>query len=214
MPEQLAKPARLKIPKWLVPTFGYAVALAALFLVFRGFDYRQLAHDVRTLRWGWVSLGIVLNLTVYIIDSWRWQILLSPAEEAPFGECTKAVFIGLVANGLLPAKAGEVIRCYLLSFWTDTPLSLALTSDAIGRVMDGIWMVLAFYLFTAGMTNIPRQFEDGAVALSVGIALLTAMLLFVLFRREHANSFVSGNKWATRFTQLLMKFTAWEIGKH
>ncbi len=65
-------------------------------------------------------------------------------EDAPPGECVKAVFVGIVANGVLPAKAGEVIRCYLLSHWTDTPLSLALTSDAIGRVMDGIWMVSRF----------------------------------------------------------------------
>src|SRR5450432_2645526 len=133
-----ASPARKKLFKWLVPTVGYAIAIASLIWVFHQFDYKQMEQDVRTLHWGWVALAILLNLLVYVVDGWRWAVILSPAEEAPPGECI---------------KAGEIIRCYLLSHWTDTHLSLALTSDAIGRVMDGIWLVVAFYLLTVGMTD-------------------------------------------------------------
>ena len=86
-----------------------------LYWVFRQFDYKQMETDVRTLQWGWVALGIVLNVLVFVVDGWRWSVLLSPFEDAPPIECIKAVFIGIVANGVLPAKAGEVIRCYLLS---------------------------------------------------------------------------------------------------
>jgi glycosyltransferase 2 family protein len=198
-----ASPARNRIPKWLVPAFGYAIAIASLIWVFHQFDYRQLERDVRTLHWGWVALGILLNLLAYVVDGYRWSLILHPAEEAPPGECIKAVFVGIVANGVLPAKAGEVIRCYLLSHWTDTHLSLALTSDAIGRVMDGIWMVVAFYLLTFGMTDIPRALRDGTILLAIGVAVLTALFLFVLFRRDDAHLFVSGSKWASKFEQLL-----------
>ncbi len=198
-----ASPARKKIPKWLVPTLGYAIAIGSLVWVFHQFDYKQMEQDVRTLHWGWVGLAIALNLLVYVIDGWRWRVLLSPAEDAPFGECVKAVFVGIVANGVLPAKAGEVIRCYLLSHWTDTPLSLALTSDAVGRIMDGIWMVVAFYLLTIGVTDIPRALRDGTFLLAIGVAVLTGLFLFVLFRREHAHSFMAENKWAAKFEHLL-----------
>jgi uncharacterized protein (TIRG00374 family) len=150
-----------------------------------------------------------LNLSVYVIDAWRWSVLLAPAETVPVSECVKAVFVGQVANGVFPAKAGEIVRCYLLSFWTDTPLSLALTSDAISRVMDGICLVVGFYLFTIGL-EVPRHlrkefavWRDGTFILAIAVAVLAALFLFVLFRREHASSFVSGNKWAARFTQLL-----------
>jgi uncharacterized protein (TIRG00374 family) len=198
-----ASPARKKLFKWLVPTVGYAIAIASLIWVFHQFDYKQMEQDVRTLHWGWVALAILLNLLVYVVDGWRWAVILSPAEEAPPGECIKAVFVGIVANGVLPAKAGEIIRCYLLSHWTDTHLSLALTSDAIGRVMDGIWLVVAFYLLTVGMTDIPNTFRDGTVLLAVGVAVLTSLFLFVLFRREHASLFFSENKWAAKFEHLL-----------
>jgi len=191
------------IRKWLVPTVGYTIAIASLWGVFHDFDYKLLEQDVRALSWGWVLIGVLLNLTVYVLDGLRWAVLLSPAEDAPVTECVKAVFVGQVANAVLPAKAGEVVRCYLLSFWTDTPFTLALTADAIGRVMDGICMVLAFYLFTWGITDMRRGLRDGAFIFAVAVALLSCLLLFVLFRREHAKLFLSNNKWGARFASVL-----------
>ena len=192
-----------RVQKWLVPVVGYSIALASLYGVFHDFDYRLLEQDVRTLRWGWVLLGILLNLTVYVLDGWRWAVILNPAEDAPVSECVKAVFVGQVANAVLPAKAGEVVRCYLLSFWTDTPFTLALTADAIGRVMDGICMVVAFYLFTWGMAGMRRDIRDVAFIFTVVVAILSLLLLFVLFRREHASKFVSNSKWGQRFGNAL-----------
>jgi uncharacterized membrane protein YbhN (UPF0104 family) len=167
---------RLRIPKWLVPAVAYTSAIASLFWVFHAFDYRQLEQDVRALHWGWVALGIVLNLAVYVVDAWRWAVLLCPAESVPVSECVKAVFVGQVANGVFPAKAGEIVRCYLLSFWTDTPLSLALTSDAIARVMDGICLVAGFYLVTAGL-EVPRHLRE-KFALYLFLPVLSVWCLF------------------------------------
>jgi glycosyltransferase 2 family protein len=195
-----------RIPSWIVPTVGYAIAIASLVFVFHQFDYKALGQDIRQLQWGWVFLGIVLNLAVYLLDAWRWQVLLAPAEEVPLVECGKAVMVGQVANAILPGKAGEVIRCYLLSHWTDTPLSLALTSDVIARVMDGICLVIGFYLVTIGV-NVPKWLRDGALSLAIGVAVLSGIFLFMLFRREHATSLMSGRMsgrtWAVRFQQTM-----------
>jgi uncharacterized protein (TIRG00374 family) len=203
-------PKKSKLPKWLVPAAGYSIAIASLIWVFHAFDYQQLEQDVLALHWGWVLLGVALNLAVYLVDAWRWSVLLSPAEIVPLGECVKAIFIGLVANGVLPAKAGEVVRCYLLSLWTEMPVSLALTSDAISRVMDGICLVAGFYLVTIGLHAPTRRlhkefmlWNDGTMILLIVVALLSALIIYVLFRREHASSFVKGNRWAAKFSHVM-----------
>jgi glycosyltransferase 2 family protein len=203
-------PKKRRLPKWLVPAAGYSIAIASLIWVFHAFDYHQLAQDLRTLHWEWVLLGIVLNIAVYLVDAWRWSVLLRPAEIVPFDECVKAIFVGLVANGVLPAKAGEVVRCYLLSLWTEMPVALALTSDAISRVMDGIWLVVGFYLVTIGLHPPTHRLEkefmlwrDGTFVLMISVAILSSLIVFVLFRREHASSFVKSNKWAERFAHLM-----------
>jgi len=203
-------PKNRRIPKWLVPTVGYSIAIASLIWVFHAFDYEQLGQDLRSLHWGWVVAGIALNLMVYLVDAWRWSVLLQPAEIVPLGECVKAIFVGLVANGVLPAKAGEVVRCYLLSLWTEMPVSLALTSDAISRVMDGIWLVAGFYLVTIGLhaptPRLEKDFglwRDGTFVLMIVVVILSGLIGYVLFRREHASSFVKQNKWAERFVHLM-----------
>src|SRR5271156_5016866 len=106
MHPSIAPPQHRRIPRWLVPAAGYSIALASLIWVFHGFDYQQLIKDVRALHWGWVLLGIALNLAVYLVDAWRWSVLLRPAEIVPLDECVTAIFVGLVANGVLPAEAG------------------------------------------------------------------------------------------------------------
>jgi hypothetical protein len=203
-------PSKSKVPKWVVPAAGYAIAIASLFWVFRAFDYQQLKQDLQTLHWGWVVLGIVLNLLMYLADAWRWRVLLSPAQVVPLGECGKAIFVGLVANGVLPAKAGEVVRCYLLSLWTEMPVSLALTGDAISRVMDGVTLVAGFYLVTFGLraptSRLQKEFllwKDGTFVLFICVTILSALIIYVLFRREHASSIVQGNKWAQGFAHLM-----------
>jgi len=203
-------PIGRRLPKWLIPAVGYSIAIASLVWVFHAFDYQQLGQDLRTLHWPWVMLGVALNLAVYFVDAWRWSVLLRPAEIVPLDECVTAIFVGLVANGVLPAKAGEVVRCYLLSLWTEMPVSLALTSDAIARVMDGIWLVLGFYLVTIGLHAPTHRLEkefmlwrDGTFILLIAVAILSVLILFVLFRREHAHSFVKSNKWAERFAHLM-----------
>jgi uncharacterized membrane protein YbhN (UPF0104 family) len=76
--------------------------------------------------------------------------------------------------------------------------------------MDGIWLVAGFYLVTIGLHAPTHRLEkefmlwrDGAFVLMISVAILSGLILFVLFRREHASSFVQKNKWAERFSHLM-----------
>jgi uncharacterized membrane protein YbhN (UPF0104 family) len=119
-----------------------------------------------------------------------------------FGLCLQSVFVGVLANDILPAKAGELVRCFLLSYETKVPLSLAITSDVVLRIMDGLWIVIVYLIITfqiATHVDVTRGmwfFGTGAVAVAV-------VVLFVLFRRQHAHHFVRNTSWAARFVHLL-----------
>src|SRR2546423_1337653 len=126
---------RLKLPKWLIPAVGYSISAISLVWVFSKFPYSQLGDPLRTMDWAWVAIAIVCEISVYFFDAWRWAALLKPVGSPSFGLCLQSVFVGLFGNDVLPAKAGELIRCFLLSFETKVPLPLALTSDLILRVM-------------------------------------------------------------------------------
>lgn len=192
---------RRKIPKWVVPVLGYSLSALSLVWVFSKFPFAQLGEHLRKMEWTWVAVAIVCELGVYFIDAWRWRVLLRPVGTPTYGVCLQSVFVGLFANDILPARAGEIIRCFLLSFKSDVPLSLALTSDFIERMMDGLWVVIIYLLITyevATHTIVNRVMWG----FSTGVIIIWLLILWVLFHRQHAHHFVNNRGWAARFVHL------------
>ncbi len=197
-----APPTRRGIANWLVPVLGYTVSAASLVWVFWRFPWGQLADHLRTLEWNWVALAIAFEVAVYFADAWRWGALMKPVGAPSFGLCLQAVFVGVLANDILPAKAGELVRCFLLSYESKVPLSLAITSDVILRVMDGVWIVL-LYLAVTLQIGTHMVIRDVMWVFGICAVVLAALVLFVLFRRQHAHHFVRTTSWAARFVHLL-----------
>jgi uncharacterized protein (TIRG00374 family) len=154
------------------------------------------------MAWGWLILAVGAELTSFLLDAWRWRELLRPASLPPYGAAVQGVFAGLFANDLLPARAGEAVRCFLLSYKTDIHLPLVITSLVILRVMDGIWVVLLYFATSYVVESAGLMNSVMAVYAAV-VAALALLLLFVLFRRHHAHHFVSNSTWAARFTHFL-----------
>lgn len=187
-----------KIPKWLVPVVGYGIAALSLIWVFSHFPFAKLGEHLRTMDWRWIAVAILVELGIYFVDAWRWMVLLRPVGAPRYACCLQAVFVGLFANDVLPARAGEVIRCFLLSFKSDVSLSLALTSDFIQRIMDGIWIVLIYVVVTWQISthvavNRVMWFFGGAVL------MIALVLLLVLFHRQHAHKMFNKSKWGAKF---------------
>jgi uncharacterized protein (TIRG00374 family) len=180
----------------------YAVSAASLVWALRGYDFSQIRVAILSVQWAWVFLAVVLELAVYLLHAWRWRTLLSPVERPGFWETAQAIYIGLFASGVLPLKPGEIIRAYLLAKWGEIPFSLTLTSMVIERVLDGIWLVAAFGI-AASFASMPQALIDFAQALAVGVAAVAAVFLYVLFRKQHAHTFLSGRRWGQKFVHVL-----------
>jgi len=197
-----APPKRRKMPQWLIPAVGYTISAVSLIWSFSKFPYRELGDHLRTLDWRWVWLAVAFEFAVYFLDAWRWQKLLAPVKEASFGLCLQSVFVGLFANDVLPAKAGELVRCFLLSYETGIPLSLAFTSQIILRLMDGVWIVLLYLMITLQIDT-HAMVRDVMWSFGIGVVAVAALALFILFRRHHARRFFKNSSWAGRFVHLL-----------
>jgi len=201
-PKGVAPPQSHRVSKWLVPAIGYLVSALSLVWVFWKFPFAQLADHLRTLGWNWVALAVLLEFAVYFMDAWRWKVLLRRVGNPSFGLSLQAIFIGVLANDILPAKAGEIVRCFLLSYETEVPLSLAITSDVMLRIMDGLWIVILYLFITfqvATHTEINRgMWIFGSCAVGLGV-----LFTFILFRRQHAHHFVRSRSWGARFMRLL-----------
>jgi uncharacterized protein (TIRG00374 family) len=191
-----------KVSNWLLPAVGYCISLASLWWAFSRFSFSQLGDNLRTLDWWWLAFALIIELASFFLDAWRWRELLRPAVVAPYGATVQSVFACLFANDVLPARAGEAVRCFLLSYKCDIHLPLVITSSVILRVMDGIWVVV-FYFATFWVVERVGVVTSVMAGYAAVVAVLALLLLFALFYRAHARQYVSSSGWAARFAHFL-----------
>jgi uncharacterized protein (TIRG00374 family) len=187
---------RRRIPSWLPQLVGYSISAACLLWVLRGYPLSELGPTLRSLDYRWVLLAVVADLAVYVAHGWRWITLLGPVSRLSLWRTVQSIYIGLFANELLPLRTGEVIRCYLLAHWNDLRLSLTFASAAVERIIDGIWILVAFLLTASFVRGIPPKVTLGVRALAVLLVLCVGALFWIVRRKHHVHAAFSEGRWS------------------
>ena len=191
MPEAAASK---RFPSWLLPLIGYVVSIGSLIWVYHGFDWKEQLPRVARTDLRWVSLAMLTDIAVYVCQGVRWRYLLSPLGPVSTWKAIQAVYIGLFANEILPLRSGEVIRVYLMRKWSGLPLPVVATSVIIERLMDGIWLVVAFYAATL-LVDLPGWLEGASRVLMLILAAISALVLWAMLHKSQAREAVKGSRW-------------------
>jgi len=136
---------------------GILVSLASIGLFVRIMpDVGEVKDAFQQADW-WLAL---LSLPVYFAGLWvrtiRWQYLLRPVKKVPALRLYPVVIIGLMANNLIPARAGELARAYVLGEREKISKTTSLGTIAVDRLFDGVTLVpmmLIVALLAKGDTN-------------------------------------------------------------
>lgn len=193
MDQDLVKSRRM-VPGWLLPSVGYTLSVISLIWVFHGFNFKQTLADLESLDWRYVSIAVIFELSVYLSHAWRWNMLLRPVAQLPFWRSVQAIYIGLYANDILPLRTGEVIRCYLVAHWNNIPISLALTSAVIERILDGALLLITLVI-TARQVPLPGYLFHGTELLGLGLCFLLGLLIFVAVHKQKAHAVLAETTW-------------------
>ena len=118
------------------------------------------------------------------IRAWRWQMLAEPVKKVSASLSFSALMIGYMGNNVLPLRAGEFMRAYVVGKRTGMPMSSALATVVVERILD---MLMLFICFALSMLffPIPEVRKAGIIAILATVVLL-AFLLLLLFQREKA----------------------------
>ena len=189
-------PSRRRMPRWLPQLLGYGLSIGCLVWVLHGYAIKGLPHEIHSLDWRWVSIAILADLAVYVAHGWRWNTLLAPVVRLRFWRTVQTIYIGLFANEVLPLRAGELIRCYLLAHWNDLRLSLSFASAAVERLIDGVWMLLAFLITAGFVKGIPKDLIILVRILGALIVLGAAALLWIMSSRREAHAVEGESRWS------------------
>jgi glycosyltransferase 2 family protein len=121
------------------------IGLVAFF--FRDVNFADVWAETRRAE-GWLlGLAIVVTGVTYAIRAWRWQTLLAPIGSTRFINAFRATVIGFAASFLLPARAGEVIRPYVLARKEGLKPTAAFATIILERLLDTATVLLMFAAF-------------------------------------------------------------------
>jgi uncharacterized protein (TIRG00374 family) len=120
---------------------GILVSAACLFLVLRGVDLGRTADLLTGARPTWLLLAVAAILADLFFRAVRWQILVAPIRRVPLGRLTGYMLVGYLANNVLPARLGELVRSHYLGDREGISRSATLGTVVVERVVDTVVLV-------------------------------------------------------------------------
>jgi len=160
---------------------GILVGLLCLIWVFHDLKLSALREALRELSWIWILPAVALDLASYVTQAERWRRLLRPLGRLSLPRTTGAVYAGLFVNELLPFRAGELLRSFLVARRLGVETARVFPSVMVERFLDGIWLALAIGV-TAAWVPLPHSLVRAGDILGVSV-VLAALLLLLLARR-------------------------------
>ena len=180
-----------------------SVGLLALFL--RGAHLNEVWADIKEAN-AWLIAGAVATTVVNMLfRAIRWQCLLAPLGKTRFRSVFRATMIGFAAINVLPARAGEVIKPYLLARQEGLSVTATFATVVVERVLDSVtlaMMLASFVLFfdpgmAAADSTMYRIVRLGGLAVGGGALGLLGLLFFAAGHPEALG------RWAFKLEHLL-----------
>ncbi len=182
-PPPAAEAKRFSISK--IVTGGLAFALAGVLLYFslRGIEWRQAGTLIAHARLSRVSIVAVVMTGALFLRAFRWRILLSAEGHVSVGGAFWATSAGYFGNNFLPARAGELVRTFMISSRWGLNYAYVLATALSERVADAIALVAISALVLLTLPAQPGWLANAAKPFAI-LGLSGALIIAILPRME------------------------------
>jgi uncharacterized protein (TIRG00374 family) len=175
----------LKLVRLLV---GVAISVALFAALLWSVDLDELAAQLRRTDWRWAAVSALLAPFGLWVRARRWRYLFPPGSEPP--AVVPAMMIGYMANNVLPLRAGEFVRVYVVArrwgrgFWT------TLATLVVERVLDSLAIVLILGVLVL-LEPVPPVFRWTALTLLAIDVVAVGVLAFVAIAPERFHRLIA-----------------------
>lgn len=164
-------------------TFGIAFLLAAALVYYslRGIQWPQVGGLVAKAKLSYLGLGCCITTVSLFLRAFRWRILLTAEGAVSIPDAFWATSAGYFGNNFLPARAGELVRTFMVSASTGLNKAYVLTTALSERIVDAIALVVISALVLLTLPARPGWLSTAAKPFAV--LGLTGVLAIALLPR-------------------------------
>ena len=195
----------IRNPKSAITKIGLGLLISGvcLYFVLRGVDWGEVWRHLTEVNPLLFMLAMFLMLAAYFLMSWRWQRLLEPLEvpqvvgagagvdRGPVGKVSLfnlygKTLTGYFFNAFFPARAGDIVRAYLLGKRTGLRKTTVLATIVIEKAFDGIALLLMLLFSLALLPSVIANpasigISPELLAWAAGVAMAAAIVGMALF---------------------------------
>lgn len=210
---------------------GVAVSGIAIWILARSVDVPRTVDVLRTANPAWILLMLGTVFLDVAARGGRWHALLLPIKRLSYRRVLGYTYLGYLANNVLPARLGELVRSHALGEGEGVSRPTVLGTVVVERIVDtvivvGLAALAVLVLGVSGVMSTAVLLGAGFVGLLI-VGLLVAMIshrlpgadrlravaeryprVLELARRLRAGLAVAG-KPATLARALLLSAAAW-----
>jgi uncharacterized protein (TIRG00374 family) len=136
---------------------GIAIIALSLFYAFRGVKIAELGNALLSVRYIYLVPAVSLVIISYLLRAVRWRYFVRSVKDVKTTRLFSPLMVGFMAN-MLPARAGEFVRAYLLSKKEQISFSSSFATIFIERLFD---LVLVLMLLISALIFMPEAFVSG-----------------------------------------------------
>jgi uncharacterized protein (TIRG00374 family) len=170
---------------------GLAISALCLYLIFRKIDLTEFRKSLVSVKYSYLLISVAFIFLFTFFRALRWKYLLRPLKKINTVSLFELVVIGYMANNVLPARMGEVVRALVLGKAEGISKIASLATIFMERIFDMITLfpilvIASYYLPSIGNDNHLVLLAAGIVALSGIFLLLIRYQKNWLFRASHS----------------------------
>jgi len=163
---------------------GLALSSLLVWLSFRGININEVYNGLHQIKVAFVIASLAVMLLMQTLRALRWGLILQPLDPLidrfTIFSITSVGFLAIIA---IPARLGELARPYLITKKSRIPMSSALGTILVERVLD-ILTVLVIAAIVFFSTPIPPWLFRAGTSLFAVTAAIFLLLIMAIFRKE------------------------------
>ncbi len=183
-----------------------AIIALSMFYAFKGVNLTELKEAFVSVKYIYLFPSMCLVLLTYLFRAMRWRYLIRSVKEVKISNLISPLMVGFMAN-MLPARAGEFVRAYLLSRKENISFSASFATIFIERLFD---LTLLLLMLISILLFLPGAFVSGDAGDSYQLVEkaklfggISAVLCLFIFLFSALLQFK--NEWAMKIVGVLVK---------
>ncbi|MEE9305138.1 MAG: lysylphosphatidylglycerol synthase transmembrane domain-containing protein [bacterium] len=197
---------------------GVLVSGLLLAIIVWTIDVREAVRALAAADVRWIGPALVILAISLGVRAWRWRFIMAPVKLINTHRLFSAMMIGFMGNNLLPARAGEFMRAYVIGKTQRVSASASLATVVVERLFDG-FTLLAMLLVSILVLRFPVESERlthhirtaGWLAFGFYLAVLAVCVLLRLYQAPTRRGILAvlsflPERWRAKAAQVLDGF--------